>query len=255
MTNTQRKKLAAQLKQVLKETENLVSNIQFDQRKPQHYMLSAHAFRILAFLEGANSCIKSKNFISIPVLLRSAYEVMPIIINLIKDKDYYKLIFLHGYIERLKVLKRAQLIENLKERTKTKEYINKIDDIKSKIQILKDYQLTYNNHYKSKKGRFKYAELSEDYTSIYPCLCGETHSDLMAIEANNLKLEDGKWSHVKCRNLEDQDLLLHVHLMLDIIMIILDNLVSLMPIDSQLKNKTIIKMCNKIKAEYNLFQD
>jgi len=158
--------------------------------------------------------IKNRNRISSATLLRSLYEAYVDFINLIKDENYLKYMYVKALDGKRKMVKRA-----LSSKSRLfKEFHSQTDLCKKRIKELENLKP---EGYKplTIRDRFKSAGHEAEYDSIYALLCTETHNDLVALESRHLQADD------KCdctvnflKPLDSEKALTYVHLFTDIIM-------------------------------------
>lgn len=174
------------LTHMLKSVKNKISQIQYETDNGRHYCLLGYSHRTIDLMHGTISLISIQRYSSVHVVFRAAFESYIYFINIIKHDSYDKLIVYHTLKEQISLLKKVKYIKFMKTDEKyIKEKIQKIHTEISKYEI---YKQEYQDKFKTVSKRFDAAGLSDAYYSIYPLLCGDSHSDMLAIERTNLVL-------------------------------------------------------------------
>lgn len=217
MTKRQMRHLCNQLRRCFKLSERFVKLIEFERNNRRHFAIAGYAIRSLDFFSGAISALSKREYTSVPTITRSGVEAFLYFVNLIKYENYDSLILLKVCKEKLRVSENAEKIEGLRFEVEKQEFKERKAEIEASIESLAEYAEDYKNLCSSIKKRFEAADMGELYLSMYNIFCGESHSDMMAIEGGNMTGDLSDWSFHRCKSPEN-DTLLYVNVLLDLML-------------------------------------
>lgn len=202
-------KLLVFLPKAYHEIRNGLSNLSFDKGKRQDYHLVCLYATIL---EISQDCLllcesySSRRFIvGLPILLRSNIEAYVDFLNLIKYKSYVDTMKASWLEEHIKLLQGtlsnqdSPYTKNLSNYGDTEKQLE-ID--KKELESLK----LINKKPKNIAERFKLAELTNEYNSIYRILCSYSHNSPSALERRHVERSEEDYRIVLFK--EDPEILL-----------------------------------------------
>lgn len=223
MNKRDRTALCRKLNGMLKTVEDAAYSFEPDQDEGRTYILMGYAFRTLDLIGGCISSIQTKQYSSVPILLRSAVESFLFFINTARHDDYHELIFLHSLKESLTLLKKIEEIESLQGYAESQEYLNLREKRQQAIEERRQWRAEYNQKCGHIAKRFEAAGMGELYYSMYSHLCGAAHSDVRALEDFNLTLVSDEWCFVR-RAIPNTSFNLYIHVIIDLLVALLNRL-------------------------------
>ena len=210
--NIDLKEIINLIEQIKNRCISQVEKLRFGKKHPQHLILISLYGSILELADGCIILLKTQRYTGFPILLRSLFEGYIDLINLVKNKHYFRNMNATYLNERLRVLRHAY--ENkanpyLKDISNKKDLKETIDDIKAELKELE------------KKGfkplsifeKFKLAKLINEYQSIYAELCLDTHNNIRALEERHIEPISGDFNVIFNKSIKYNDIMHFIDLL------------------------------------------
>lgn len=254
MTNRQMRHLCNELRRCFNKSEKFFKKVDFEGGNRRHQMISGYAVRTLDLLSGSISTLSKKEYVSVPTVTRACVEAFLLFVNLIVHENYESLIILHVKKERKRALENALIIEDIEQFADREVLSGYIDATQREIDDLAEHMGDYNELCASVKKRFYAAGMGQLYLSLYNLFCGESHSDFIAVEGGNLIGEAQEISFAR-RNTPTRDILLYVHVLLDLLVAIPVRLNAFLELGEDEEINSIVARIEEAKALYDLPED
>jgi hypothetical protein len=164
----------------------MVAGIRFSNSVPQQVLALCLYCSIIELCSSTLILIQRRQFIGVPLLIRSMYEADVDLVNILNDSDYFKSLYATYLTKMTGVIQQAHNSES-------PGFMKAAGGIEEMRAFLREK----NNELKSlkrdghkplqMKDRFCRAKLDEEYISSYAYLCRYSHNDIVALQNRHLR--------------------------------------------------------------------
>jgi hypothetical protein len=179
-----------------------IKKLRFDGTSRQQTYCVCLYCRILELAQDGLRLVKFRQYISLPILLRSMLEVLVDLENLIKFPNYWKTMHANALKQQRKLgLAATKSATNpfLKTISVSENVTEKMSEIELELKQLKEDGHIPNLF----EERFKTADMSHEYDSFYTILCMRTHPNLYDLQSKYIYSADG---HIRVCIFEPQNI-------------------------------------------------
>ncbi len=187
------------------------SELHFDKRNSQHLFATCLYGSVLELITACLTLTRERQTGAVLILLKSLLEAYADLLNVIRDKAYFRRMAATGVQQRIKLYKAAL-------RNMTNPFLQGIvASVPADKQ--KDLERQIGQYRARNEGplgvweRFTLAGMNDEYQSIYWSLCLYAHHDIAALEERHIEGQNGNFRVVFFKGKELGNFLEYLHLL------------------------------------------